>query len=304
MKTVLIGFGDIADKHISVLNELGCEIVGIFTRNPKNYIQKQEKFGISKMFQTLDEVKNASCDFYMILTSSENNCNVLKQLIPKKTPIFVEKPVGFSIKEIDQAIQLNEKFNTPIMVGVNRRFYSIFHKALEFLNKQEIKINFINVDAPERFSDINKTKFNENIKKHWMFSNSIHCVDLIRFFCGDVIDITSYSNKEKFSFNAIGNCKNSSFVYTSNWKSPGNWSITLYAPDIRIVFNPLENGVIYFGDKVLKIEPEQEDIRFKPGFYSQLEVFLDKISNKKELSWPCSDLKDHRKSLELIEKIF
>ena len=33
MKTVLIGFGDIAEKYLPVLKELNCEIIGVVVRN-------------------------------------------------------------------------------------------------------------------------------------------------------------------------------------------------------------------------------------------------------------------------------
>jgi len=305
LKTALIGFGDISEKHISVFHEFGCEIDGVLVQNSDVYVEKSKKFGISKFYKTLDEIENSDCDFISIMSSAENNCKLLKSVIPFKKPIFIEKPVGFSVQEIDEVIHLNQKFQLPIMVGMNRRFYSIFHTALDYLKLNNKKIDSIFVEAPERFSDINKSKFSDNIKKHWMFTNSIHCVDLIRFFSGNIKEITSYSNPSKFVFNAIGlSEKNIPFMYNSNWSSPGNWSITIYSDNTRIMFNPLENGKIITNDHTKEITPSKNDIKFKPGFYLQLKYFLDHVIKNHEFPWPCSNLEDHRKSLELIEKIF
>ena len=305
MKTALIGFGDISEKHISVLHEFGCEIDGVLVQNSDAYVEKRKKFGISKFYKTLDEIENSDCDFISIMASAENNCKLLKSVIPFKKPIFIEKPVGFSSQEIDEVIHLNQKFQLPIMVGMNRRFYSIFHTALDYLKSNNKKIDSVFVEAPERFSDINKPKFSNNIKRHWMFSNSIHCIDLIRFFSGNIKEITSYSNPSKFVFNAIGiSEKNIRFMYNSNWSSPGNWSVTIYADNTRIVFNPLENGKIITKDFIKEITPSKNDIKFKPGFYLQLKYFLDHVLKNHEFPWPCSDLEDHKKSLELIEKTF
>jgi predicted dehydrogenase len=305
LKTALIGFGDISEKHISVLNELNCKIDGVLVQNPTAYVEKSKKFGIDKFYTSLDEIKNSDCDFIMIMASAENNCQLLKSVMSFKKPIFIEKPVGFSSQEIDQVIQINQKFQLPIMVGMNRRYYSIFHSAINYLKLNNKKINSIFVEAPERFSDINKAKFSDNVKKHWMFSNSIHCIDLIRFFSGDIKEITSYSDPSKFVFNAVGvSEQNIPFVYSSNWLSPGKWSITIYADDVRIVFNPLENGKIITKNHIQEIIPSEDDIKFKPGFYSQLKYFLENVIEKHQLVWPCSDLIDHKKSLETIEKIF
>jgi predicted dehydrogenase len=305
MKTILIGFGDISSKHIQVLNEFDCEIVGVFSRDYEYAKLEGEKLGISNIFRTLEETMKVDCDFFLIMTSAEYNCNVLKQFIPLKKPILIEKPVGFSSHELDDAIKLNQYFCTPIMVGANRRFYSIFHLALDYLNSKNLKINSIYVEAPERLSDIAKDKFSANTKHHWMFVNSIHCIDLIRFFSGDIKKIVSFSNPSELAFNAIGvSEKNIKFMYNSNWSSPGNWSITIYADDVRIVFNPLENCKIITKDSTKEIIPSENDVKFKPGFYFQLKHFLENVVAKNQFIWPCSDLIDHKKSLEIIEKIF
>jgi len=70
------------------------------------------------------------------------------------------------------------------------------------------------------------------------------------------------------------------------------------------MFNPLENGKIITKDHIKEITPSKNDIKFKPGFYLQLKYFLDHVLKNHEFPWPCSDLEDHRKSLELIEKIY
>ena len=304
MRAVLVGFGDIAKKHLPVFQELNCEISYIVTNGHQNTINNGKKSG----FKTIDSVENISgddFDFFTVLTSAENNCSTLKQLIPLKKPILVEKPVGFSTNELDEIISLNKKFNVPIMVAQNRRFYSIFHKALEFIQSHNTHINSIHIEAPERFSDINKEKFSENIKKHWMFTNSIHCIDLLRFFSGNVNKITTFSEPSKYIFNAIGeSTKNIKFTYSSNWKSPGSWSISIYLDGYKIIFDPLESGKIISFDKEEKIEPSIQDMQFKPGFYLQLKYFLDNVLKNNKFLWPCSDLEDHRKSLALVEKIF
>lgn len=305
MKTILIGFGDIAEKHIQVLKKLDCQITGIFSRTYENTLHRSKKFGHFNIFKSIEEAKSTECDFYFILPSAENNCKVLKEFLPIKKPILIEKPVGFSSTELKQAITMNKKYKVPVMVAVNRRFYSIFNKALEYLHKKNKKINAIYVEAPERFRDIYHPKFSPNIKKHWMYTNSIHCIDLIRFFAGDIKEITSYSNPSKFVFNAVGLSKNDiNFIYNSNWKSPGSWSVTLYANETKIIFNPLEKGHIIEKDGSKTIEPAKEDVQFKPGFYFQLKHFLDNVINKNEFSWPCSNLADHKLTLDLIEKIY
>ena len=304
MKTVLIGFGDIAEKYLPVLNRLNCEVIGIVTRNFERGLLKSKKFSIPQVYKSIEDIPINECDFLMNLSSADTIEPIMQEIIPKKIPIFTEKPVGFSAEKIQKLIEQNYKFNCPIMVGTNRRFYSIFYQALQFLKEHDKEIETIKIDAPERFSDINKKKFNSEIKKNWMFANSIHCVDLIRFFGGDVKEIETNSNISKYDFNANGICEKMNFSYSSNWKKQSKWNISLFADDVKIIFEPLENGKIITKNEEIEINPSQEDIKFKPGFYAQISHFLENFVKKSEKKWPASDLEDHKKSIKLIEEIF
>lgn len=305
MKTVLIGFGDIAEKHLSVLNKLDCNVIGIVAKNYEKAVEKSKKFNIPNVYKSIENIPIDECDFLMNLTSTDMISSTLKKLIPFKKPIFTEKPIGFGTNEIAEIINQNKKFNSPVMVGMNRRFYSIFHKAFNFLKEHDKSIESIKIDAPERFSSINQEKFNENSRKNWMFVNSIHCVDLIRFFGGDLKKIEVNSLVKEKKFNAFGSCENGiDFSYSSDWQKLSRWNISLFADGIKIIFEPIENGKIFIQNKQIEIIPSEEDLKFKPGFYGQMSHFLNNFVLKEKKKWPASDLVDHKKSLNLIEKIF
>jgi len=305
LKSALIGFGGIAPKYLEVLNEFNCKVTGILTRNYNSGLEKAKKYGIKKAYKSINEIFDDDPDFFIILTSPENNGKILKELIPFKKPILVEKPVAFSSKRVNDIINLNRKFSSPIMVTMNRRFYSVFNKGLTYLKNHDKKINAIRVDAPERFSDINLPKFSPIVKKNWMFCNSIHCIDLIRFFGGDIKKLEIHSIPKKYCYSAIGHCeKDIEFTYISNWKSPGRWSVTLYADDVRISYNPLEEGKIISKNNIIDIKPSKEDLRFKPGFYFLFNYFQRQILDKKNRTKTTLDLIDHKKTIELIEKIY
>jgi predicted dehydrogenase len=303
MKTIIIGFGTIAPKYVEVLESLQCKIVGIIARDFEKAQNNARRFGIEKVFRNIDELSNIDCDFYTVIVSPENINPILNKIIPFGKPILLEKPAAFDSSKIDYSIELARKYETKVSIATNRRFYSIFHKALKYLKEHGKEIDSIFVEAPERFSDINLPIFSEETRKNWPYCNPIHCIDLIRFFGGDLKEIQINSNPEKYYFSGIGKTmKNINFTYVSNWKSPGSWSVILYADNIRITFNPLENGIILEDGKIIKIIPNEIDNKFKPGFYSMINNFMSNL-NKKSV-WPMQDLEDHKKTLELIEKIY
>jgi len=299
-----VGFGDIAPKYVDVLKKFNCQI-GVLSRNYEKTVSKAKKFGITEIFSSVNQIPMDEIDFFIILVNPENNSKILKELIPFKKPILVEKPVVFNSKDLDDLISDNSKFQTKVMVAMNRRFYSIFNKALKYLEEKGKKIDSITIEAPERFTDVNLPKFSKFVKEKWAFSNPIHCIDLIRFFGGDVTKIDVNRKLEKFSFSAIGHCeKNIEFTYISNWKTPGSWSVCLYSDETKIFFSPLEKGVIIEKNNRIEITPEEYDVELKPGFYMQIKYFFEEVMERKSINWPASDLKDNKKTVELIEQIY
>ena len=109
MKTALIGFGDIALKHLEVLESVNCEICGILTRNYSKASSKSKQFGIKKAYKCFEEIEIDKNDFFMVMVSPENNAKILRKLLPLKKPIFIEKPVAFSSQELDDIIKMQKK---------------------------------------------------------------------------------------------------------------------------------------------------------------------------------------------------
>ena len=71
MKTILIGFGDIAEKHLKVLKEFNCDVIGILTKNYDKALIKSKKFGIPNTYTSIQDVLTSECDFLMNLTSAD-----------------------------------------------------------------------------------------------------------------------------------------------------------------------------------------------------------------------------------------
>ena len=91
-------------------------------------------------------------------------------------------------------------------------------------------------------------------------------------------------------------------TYTSHWFSPGGWSVKLYGVGVTVEYKPLERGIWFNTDfQENEIIPDDVDLKFKPGFYRQMEAFI-KMVNTEKLVWPGMDLDDSFKTMELAKK--
>ena len=242
----------------------------------------------------------------MVLVSAEQIYEVVSNLIPERIPLFIEKPPGLDPQQTSSLVNLADQYGTKSMVGFNRRYYSVFRKGLELIKKRG-KLLGLMMEGHERFWKIASRDITSEIREGWIYANSTHTIDLLRYFGGELksISILSRSFIEKkgdqfvasfeFESGALG-------TYSSHWWSPGGWSVALYGEGVTVLFKPLEEG--FWLDTNLnrfEIEPDEVDSCFKPGFFAQLDSFCEKIRHN-HLKWPGQNLSDALITMKLAEK--
>jgi len=307
---VIVGAGNIANSHLEVMSSIKLiNLLGICSRTYTKANNLSKKYNIkhvSNDYYAFIKKNINYIDGIMVLVSVDQMYSVSKKLIPLGKPIFIEKPPALSLFKIRSLSKISKKFKTPNMIGMNRRFYSIFEKGKKIIEKKEGLLSLV-IEGHERYNQI-KNKVKPEILSKWLFANSCHTIDLIRYFGGEVKDF-KFTKQSKFlksgdHFSCSLRFSNGSTgTYISNWFSPGGWSVRLYAKDTKIEFNPLENG-IYTNSKYkkIRIKPNRVDIKFKPGFYKQIKAFLYLINSKKNI-YPSQNLEEIVKTFETINII-
>lgn len=304
----LVGTGNIAEEHLKVLkNFKNICLYGLTSKTNKFSNKLKLKYNFKKVYNDYNELAlDENIDALFIVVPADKSFKVIKDIIKYKKPFFCEKPAGISLYESNILKNLFLKYKTPNLIGFNRRYYSVFKKGLDFLN-QNGGIRAINIEAHEKYWKIKKI-IKPNIRTKWQFANNIHMIDLILFFGGKIKKINI--NSKKYDKSNVVNYLNASFefknsiigLYSSYWNSPGGWSVNLFGDRHSLIYKPLENGVIIdseFKNKIIK--PNKVDIKYKPGFYGQIEDFIDLINNH-NLNTP--NLLSSYNSMNLTHKLY
>ena len=303
---VIIGAGRIAHEHLKAINLVeGISASGVYSRTTESRREFAKKYSI-KSFSGIDEVLESSPDGIIVAVSADQVFQLSKTLLPFKVPLLIEKPPGLSISEIKILVQLAKENKTSNMVGLNRRHMSHFHKGIERIKSCGPLMGVV-IEGHERLWQL-RNKIDKKILDNWVYANSIHTIDLIRFFGGEVSEQLSfhhsfgkeYKDQLYSLFKMENNCL---AAYVSNWHSPGSWSVRLMGNGISAVFSPLEEG--YIIDKNFSKEEipiSKFDRVIKPGFYNQIKAFQDLIHNH-SLKWPSVDLESSIKSYEIASKL-
>tara|TARA_Y100001970_G_C14211637_1_gene847284 strand:+ start:162 stop:1091 length:930 start_codon:yes stop_codon:yes gene_type:complete len=302
IKIGIIGSGNISVEYLKILQNFKTfDLQGITSKTNKNSFKLARKFRIKRVYYNYIEMaKSSDIDALFILVSYNKIYDVTSKIIKFRKPFFLEKPPGLSLSETKKLSLFATKYKVKNMVGFNRRFYSIFEKGKKIIESKG-KLLGISIEGHERAWN---KKFN---LKNWLFANSIHTLDLINYFGGDIslkkIYIKNFRGLKsnitcnfKFKSGAIG-------LYQSFWFSPGGWSVKLYGEGVTVFFKPLENGYYYLENNIKKnILPNSYDLKYKPGFYKQLKVFENYL-NKNKRDNNMHDLKSCLKTVKLIDNI-
>jgi len=305
----IVGAGKIAQEHLKVIQAMnGVRVDGITSRTISKAEELAKTFFVDNVYENIDSlIEKCSLDALMILVSANQIYDVTRKLIPANFPLFIEKPPGLVPEQTKTLVELAQKHGTKNMVGYNRRYYSIFHKGIELINKNGGLLG-LSIEGHERFWKIIELDIPNEIRENWIFVNSTHTIDLLRLFGGEIVQINALVNRVKekngdqftssikFNSGALG-------TYTSHWYSPGGWSVKLYGAGISVKYGPLEKGVWINTDfNEFEINPDEVDVKYKPGFYEQLKSFITLIKSDK-LDWPGQDLSDAYLTMSIAKEM-
>lgn len=312
LKLGIIGAGAIAQQHLSILQALeDVKAVGITSRTAAKAQDLAGRFGITGVYNCIEDlVTQARPDALMVLVSVDQVEAVVRQLLPFRLPMFIEKPAGLSAQANLGLLEAARRYGVGIMVGLNRRFYSVFHQGIDII-RQHGPLMGVCVQGHERIwrqHQRTDDHFKNIVLPHWVFANSIHTIDLLRFFGGEIAHLTTITHRYseplgdqfaalmEFAGGAIGQ-------YSAFWHSPGGWAVTLYGKGVTVMFEPLEQG--RWVDEQFQshpLEPDQADQEFKPGFYKQAIAFRNFVVSGR-LDWPAQDLQGSYQSMQIARQM-
>ena len=213
----VVGAGHIASEHLKVLKaQNDVKLSGIFSRTRARAEELACNFDHLIVYDTLEKlVHDGRVDALLVLVSADQIYSVVKDLCRFGIPLFIEKPPGLSTKETKELADLAEGHGVANMVGFNRRYYSVFHKGLEIIKDHGALLG-VTIEGHERFWKI-ADQVSPLLRGHWIYANSTHTIDLLRFFGGEPSEMHSlvsshietggdqFSATMRFDSGALGN---------------------------------------------------------------------------------------------------
>jgi len=279
LRVAVVGAGNMAREHVRAFASLEHVVIaGICSRTRAKAEQLAAEFGIESVCDSVAELFEATRADLAVVTVFETAMRgVAVECTRHPWALLLEKPPGMHLADARAIQTAVARAGRQAWVGLNRRFLHSSQTAATDLASHPGP-RFIHVQDQQDQGVARALNHPAEVVDHWMFANSIHLVDYLRFFGrGRVTKITPVAGwdaaspsivlaRVDFDSGDVG-------LYEAIWNGPGPWAVTVSTSVRRWEMRPLEQAQFQNdGERKLHaVAPSDFDVRFKPGFRLQAE---------------------------------
>ena len=205
LRIAIIGCGYITQaEHVPSLLSLqpAIEVVAIADPRRERAAAVAAPFR-AKAYASLTEVlANEEVEAILLCTRAPTHLALLRQAAEAGKHILLEKPVAYSLTEAEEAIAVIQRTGVRCMLAYHRRYDDDCRWVRNALAEDAIgevraAVSLCRVALPSHYrilAPVSKRPFvpsGQDLEDDWLTENSIHHVNLLRFWLGDPVRVHS-----------------------------------------------------------------------------------------------------------------
>ncbi|MFK8005286.1 MAG: Gfo/Idh/MocA family protein [Saprospiraceae bacterium] len=293
-RIALIGLGNIAQKaYLPILaNHPKVEPI-LCTRNNQTLNKLSNQFRITKTFSYLDDLISAKPDAAMVHSSTESHSAIISKLLKAKIPVFVDKPLSYSLEDSERLLDLATKNKLPLYVGFNRRFAPLIKSLSKESNPIQISWQKNRIDLADN-------------PRVFIFDDFIHVIDSLRFLGkGSIqnLNVISRIKNKKLENIHVQWQQGETFLFGGMNRISGKTEerIEYFTPGNKWVINDLNAGIHFTNGKENALNFNNwEPTLYKRGFVDMIENWINVLEERR---FNLESIEDIWKTHELCENI-
>ncbi len=173
----IVGLGEIAKKaYLPVLGSWEGIDLALCSRTEETVKRVQAQYRVARGTTRLEELIGMGPQAAFVLTPSPSHFALTQALLEGGVDVFLEKPATLHSQETQALAELAERRGRVLMVGFNRRFAPLHVKAAQLWQGRPVDLALFEKHRP--------VASHPNLE-HQFTDDTIHQIDLLRFFCGD-----------------------------------------------------------------------------------------------------------------------
>ncbi|MEZ4841640.1 MAG: Gfo/Idh/MocA family oxidoreductase [Flavobacteriaceae bacterium] len=274
IQMAIIGLGAIAEKAYLpiVCNHPKIDPI-LCSRNPETLKRLALQYRIKETYTNIEELIKNKPDAAMVHSATQSHFSIIKKLLTAGIPVFVDKPLSYTLNEVEELLELSAKNHLLLYVGFNRRFAPLISQLTSHIPNQVLwQKNRVNLPGDPRI---------------FVFDDFIHVIDGLRFLAGgSASNLSVFPKMEKGKLQAL----NVTWKYKDTWVYGGmnrisgitEERIEYYAEGYKWQIDELVSGTQYQNEKQLPITFDNwESTLYKRGFVAMIDDWINTLSPRK-----------------------
>ena len=190
-KWATLGTGVIANELAQALQSLGGNLYSVANRTYDKGLAFAQKYGIQKVYQTIDEVfEDPEVDIIYISTPHNTHINYLRKALSAGKHVFCEKSITLNSEELEEAIALAEENQVILAEAMTIFHMPIYRRLRELVQSQalgDLKMIQMNFGSYKDY-DMTNRFFNRNLAGGALLDIGVYALSFVRWFMSETPD--------------------------------------------------------------------------------------------------------------------
>jgi predicted dehydrogenase len=284
MSILVVGAGPIGIEYTRILQSTGRSplVVGRSAEGCKKLTEVTGVEALAGGIEAIAAARELPPDAIVAVSEDQLGNAAITLMKHGVRRLLVEKPGGVNAADIRAVHAAARHHGAEVYLAYNRRFYASTLEA-QRIAAEDGGIQSCTFEFTEWTHRIEALNLSSVKTENWFWHNAVHVIDLAFHMAGWPVAMSAYSGgalkwHPRARFSGAGRTSNGAlFSYSADWQAPGRWGVELMTARHRLVFRPLEQlhvqAIRTLDLKRIAID-DSLDQKFKPGYYRQVQSFL------------------------------
>ena len=180
-----LGCGVIANELAQALASRGETLYSVANRTYEKGVAFAEKYGIEKVYQTIDEVfEDENVDIIYISTPHNTHIQYLRKALKAGKHVLCEKSITLNLEELEEAYALadaNHVILAEAMTIYHMPIYKLLREKIENNEFGELRVLQMNFGSYKEY-DMTNRFFNRNLAGGALLDIGVYALSCVRWF--------------------------------------------------------------------------------------------------------------------------
>lgn len=277
MKLAIIGAGGIARKAYfrMLLGWPGLEITNVYSRTQNTIDEIRNEWAITCGTTDMDTVLANKPEGAIVISATASHFHIIKLMLENGVDVYSEKSLTTKSRQSFELSELADELKRILVVGFNRRYSPLFQQAKEIFGDRRVQLAVI-----QKHRDMSGEPTLDDL----YLDDTIHQIDMARYFCGEVVPIsTSYTLEKCEIAGAVSqmDIPGGGQCVLAVCRNAGAWqeSVTLHGDGLTVHVNAFDRLLVKYPDREVIYGTDRpgnyvSDMRER-GFVGEIEHFIE-----------------------------